>query len=394
MYVNENFLNLQENYLFSNISKKISEFQKKNPDKKIIKMGIGDVTKPIVPEVIKAIHKATDEMGDILNFKGYPPEQGYDFLVEQVIENDYKKRNIDIRKSEVFISDGAKSDTGNIVDLFGKNNIIGITNPVYPVYLDSNIISGNEIRYITMNKENNFIPEIPNKKLDIMYLCFPNNPTGTVINKEQLKQWVDYAIKNNAIIIYDSAYEAFIRDENIAHSIYEIDGAKSVAIEVRSFSKTAGFTGLRCGYTIIPEELEGFTVNNEKVKINKLWKRRQSTKFNGVSYIIQKAAEATYSEKGKKQISENIEYYLNNANLIYNGFKNMGYEVYGGKNAPYVWIKTPNKMKSWEFFDYLLNEKQIVGTPGSGFGNEGEGYFRFSAFADIVQIQQALDKFK
>ena len=363
MFINENFLNLKESYLFSTIGKKVQDFQKKNPNKRIIKMGIGDVTRPIFKEAINTMHNAVDEMGKIQTFKGYPPECGYEFLINKIIENDYKNRGIQIKNTEVFISDGAKSDCGNIVDIFGKNNIIGITNPVYPVYLDSNIIAGNSVKYIPLNSTNNFIPEIPKEKIDIIYLCFPNNPTGTVLNKTELKKWVDYAIENNALIIYDSAYEAFITEDNISHSIYEIENAKKVAIEIKSFSKTAGFTGIRCSYTIVPEELIGYTINGKEMSINKIWKRRQGTKFNGVSYIIQKAAEAVYSENGIKQIKENIDYYMKNAKIIKNGFSRAGYKTYGGVNAPYVWIKTPNYLGSWDFFDYLLNEKQIVVTP-------------------------------
>lgn len=393
MNINQNFLKLQDNYLFSTINKKVKKFQETNKDKKIIRMGIGDVTLPLPQKVVESLHSAVEEMGDISTFKGYPPEFGYDFLKEKIIENDYKLRGVQIDKNEIFISDGAKSDTGNIQDIF-NNNIIAITNPVYPVYMDTNIIKGNKIVYISMNKENGFIPELPKEKVDIIYLCFPNNPTGTTINKIELKKWVDYAIQNKCLILYDSAYEAFIEEKNIAHTIYEIEGAKEVAIEFRSFSKTAGFTGLRCGYTVIPEELVGYTKNNEKVSLNALWRRRQSTKFNGVSYIIQRAAEAVYSKEGQNQIQENIKIYMENAKIIRNELKAIGYEVYGGINAPYVWVKTPKNMKSWDFFDYLLNKKYIVGTPGCGFGTEGEGYFRFSAFASRINVIEALKRLK
>lgn len=367
--INENFLKLPDNYLFSSISKKVNEFQKNNPSKGIIKMGIGDVTLPIPKAIIEAMHTATREMGDITTFKGYPPEYGYKFLKEKIIENDYKSKNVSLDEEEIFISDGAKSDTGNILDIFGKNNAVAITNPVYPVYMDTNIISDNKITYIPMNKENSFLPKLPKEKIDLIYLCFPNNPTGTTISKEELKKWVDYAIENKSIILYDSAYEAFITEENIAHTIYEIEGAKKVAIEFKSFSKTAGFTGLRCGYTVVPKELIGYTKNNEKISLNKLWARRQSTKFNGVSYITQKAAEAVYSEEGKQQVKENIKFYLENAKIIRNELKSSGYEIYGGINAPYIWLKTPNDLSSWEFFDYMLNEKCIVGTPRKRFWN-------------------------
>lgn len=365
--VNENFLKLQDNYLFSTIAKKVNEFQRKNPSKKIIKMGIGDVTLPIPKVIIEAMHTAVEEMGDINTFKGYPPEYGYKFLKEKIIENDYKSRNIEIDETEIFISDGAKSDTGNILDIFGKDNTVAIPNPVYPVYMDTNIIAGNKITYIPMNKENFFLPKIPQTKVDIIYLCFPNNPTGTTISKTELKKWVDYAIQNKSIIIYDSAYEAFITEENIAHTIYEIEGAKKVAIEFKSFSKTAGFTGLRCGYTVIPKELIIHTKNNEQISLNKLWARRQSTKFNGVSYITQKAAEAVYSEEGKQKINKNIKFYLENAKIIRTELENLGYETYGGLNSPYIWLKTPNNLTSWEYFDYLLNEKHLVTTPRKRF---------------------------
>lgn len=361
--MNENFLKLQDNYLFSTISKKVNEFKRNNPSKKIIKMGIGDVILPIPKSIIEAMHNAVDEMGDISTFKGYPPEYGYQFLKEKIVENDYKSRNVSIDETEIFISDGAKSDTGNILDIFGNNNVVAIPNPVYPVYMDTNIIAGNKIVYIPMNRENNFIPELLEEKVDLIYLCFPNNPTGTTITKTQLQKWVDYAINNKSIIIYDAAYEAFITEKNIVHTIYEIEGASKVAIEIKSFSKTAGFTGLRCGYTVIPKEVIGYTKNNEKICINKLWARRQSTKFNGVSYITQKAAEAVYSEEGKQQINKNIKFYLENAQIIRSELEKYGYETYGGINAPYIWVKTPNGLSSWEFFDYLLNEKCIVGTP-------------------------------
>lgn len=367
--INENFLKLQDNYLFSSISKKVNEFQRNNPSKRIIKMGIGDVTLPIPKTVVEAMHTATEEMGDISTFKGYPPEYGYKFLKEKIIENDYKSRGITLDETEIFISDGAKSDTGNILDIFGKNCTVAIPNPVYPVYMDTNVIAGNKIIYIPMNKENNFIPELPEKRVDLIYLCFPNNPTGTTITKAELQKWVDYAINNKSVIIYDSAYEAFITEENIAHTIYEIEGASKVAIEIKSFSKTAGFTGLRCGYTVVPRELIGYTKSNEEINLNKLWGRRQSTKFNGVSYITQKAAEAVYSEEGKQQIKENIKFYLENAKIIRNELKSSGYEIYGGINAPYIWLKTPNDLSSWEFFDYMLNEKCIVGTPRKRFRN-------------------------
>lgn len=399
--INENYLNLQDSYLFSTIAKKVAEFQEKNPDKKVIKLGIGDVTLPIAPKVIEAIHKAADEMAVKESFRGYGPEQGYDFLRDKIVEFDYKKRGIDIEKDEIFVSDGAKCDTANIQELFDKDNIIAITDPVYPVYLDTNVMAGRsgkfneetgkfeKIVYMPVKAENNFIPEFPKEKVDIIYLCLPNNPTGTVLNKEELKKWIDYAIENEAIILFDSAYEAFISEENVPHSIYEIEGAKKVAIEFRSFSKTAGFTGVRCAYTVVPKKLK-----IGDISLNKLWNRRQCTKFNGVPYITQRAAEAVYTEEGQKQIKENISYYMNNAKIIREGLKEAGYTVYGGINAPYIWLKVPNGMTSWEFFDKLLEEKNIVGTPGSGFGPSGEGYFRLTAFGSYENTIEAIERIK
>lgn len=402
--INENFLKLQNNYLFSNIAKKVTEFEKNNPERKIIKMGIGDVTLPISKAVTQAMEKATKEMERQNTFHGYGPEQGYEFLREKIIENDYLSRGIRISKDEVFVSDGAKCDTGNIVDLFNSENKVAITDPVYPVYLDTNIIAGrtgkyNEelgkyenIIYMPCTLENNFEPSFPEEVPDMIYLCFPNNPTGTVLNKNQLKKWVDYAKENKSIILFDSAYEAFITEENIPHSIYEIDGAKDVAIEFRSFSKTAGFTGIRCAYTVIPKELKGYTKQGEEIQINQLWNRRQCTKFNGVSYITQKGAEAVYSEEGKKHIKENITYYQNNARIIREGLLKAGFQVFGGVNAPYIWLKVPGKMKSWEFFDKLLNEANVVGTPGVGFGPSGEGYFRLTAFGSKENTIEAMKR--
>lgn len=402
--INEHFLKLQNNYLFSNIAKKVTEFEKNNPERKIIKMGIGDVTLPISKAVTQAMEKATKEMERQNTFHGYGPEQGYEFLREKIIENDYLSRGIRISKDEVFVSDGAKCDTGNIVDLFNSENKVAITDPVYPVYLDTNIIAGrtgkyNEelgkyenIIYMPCTLENNFEPSFPEEVPDMIYLCFPNNPTGTVLNKNQLKKWVDYAKENKSIILFDSAYEAFITEENIPHSIYEIDGAKDVAIEFRSFSKTAGFTGIRCAYTVIPKELKGYTKQGEEIQINQLWNRRQCTKFNGVSYITQKGAEAVYSEEGKKHIKENITYYQNNARIIREGLLKAGFQVFGGVNAPYIWLKVPGKMKSWEFFDKLLNEANVVGTPGVGFGPSGEGYFRLTAFGSKENTIEAMKR--
>ncbi len=404
--INENYLKLQDSYLFSTIAKKVAEFSKNNPDKKIIKLGIGDVTRPLIKEVIEAMHKATDEMSEQKTFRGYGPEQGYDFLREKIVEFDYKKRGININIDEIFVSDGAKCDTGNIGEIFGTDNIIAITDPVYPVYLDTNIMAGRTgtynkekdqyegVVYIPATCENSFVPELPTKKVDMIYLCFPNNPTGTVLTKAELAKWVEYAKENKSIILFDSAYEAFISEQDIPHSIYEIKGAKEVAIEFRSFSKTAGFTGVRCAYTVVPKELKVYTNQGEEVDLNRLWNRRQCTKFNGVPYITQKAAEAIYTEAGQKQIKENINYYLENAKIILEGLKEVGYEVFGGKNAPYIWLKVPNGYTSWEFFDYLLEKANVVGTPGVGFGPSGEGYFRLTAFGSRENTIEAIERIK
>ena len=408
-YINENFLELQDSYLFSTIAKKVAEYTENNSEKEVIKLGIGDVTKPIVPACIEAMHKAVDEIGTIEGFKGYGPEQGYEFLRKAIAINDYKLRKIEIEEDEIFVSDGAKCDCGNIVDIFAKENKVAITDPVYPVYLDTNVMSGrsgkyNEetgkyenIIYLPVTAENNFKPELPKEKVDIIYLCFPNNPTGTVLTKQELKEWIDYAKENKAIILYDSAYEAFIEEENIPHSIYEIEGAKEVAIEFKSFSKTAGFTGVRCAYTVVPKQVKGYTKEGEEISLNKLWNRRTTTKFNGVSYIVQRAAEATYSEEGKKQIEENIKYYKENAKIIKQGLEKAGFKVYGAINSPYIWLKVPEGISSWEFFDKLLKEVNIVGTPGSGFGPSGEGYFRLTAFAtreNTIKAMQRIENWK
>ena len=397
--INENYLKLQDSYLFSTIAKKVADFQEKHPDKKVIKLGIGDVTLPVIPAVIKAMHQAVEEMGEKESFKGYGPEQGYDFLREKIVEWDYKKRGISIEKEEIFVSDGAKCDTGNFQELFDINNTIAITDPVYPVYLDSNVMAGrtgnfneetqkfDKVVYMPVTKENNFIPELPKEKVDLIYLCLPNNPTGTVLSKEELKKWVDYAKVNKALILFDAAYEAFVVEENVPHSIYEIEGAKEVAIEFKSFSKTAGFTGIRCAYTVVPKEIQ-----IEGVSLNNLWNRRQCTKFNGVPYITQRGAEAVYTEEGQKQIKENIEYYRENARIIREGLERAGYTVYGGINAPYIWLKVPDGVTSWEFFDKLLEEKNIVGTPGSGFGPSGEGYFRLTAFGSRESTIEAMER--
>lgn len=359
--VNENFLEVKQSYLFSEIAKRIEEYKAKNPNSDIIKLGIGDVTLPLVPKVIEAMHKAVDEMGDKDTFRGYGPEQGYDFLREKIVKFDYKARGIDMDLDEIFVSDGAKCDTGNIIDILGPDNTVCITDPVYPVYLDTNIMAGRKnIIYVKSTADNNFTPELPKEHADMIYLCMPNNPTGTTLNRKELKKWVDYAIQNKSLILFDAAYEAFIVEDDVPHSIYEIEGAKKVAIEFKSFSKTAGFTGVRCGYAVIPKDLVAYTKSGEEVQLNKLWNRRQCTKFNGTSYITQRAAEATYSEEGRKQIEENIKYYQRNAKIIKEGLEKAGYEVYGGVNAPYIWLKVPNGLTSWEFFDKLLKEKNIV----------------------------------
>ena len=405
-YINENFMQLQESYLFSTIAKKVEKYTKENPNKIVIKLGIGDVTRPIVPECIKAMHKAVDEMGTQEGFRGYGPEQGYDFLRKAILENDYKSKGIDLEIDEIFVSDGAKCDTGNIVDIFSEDNRVAITDPVYPVYIDTNVMSGRSGRfnqekgiyenivYLPVSAENDFKPELPKEKVDMIYLCFPNNPTGTVLTKEELSKWVQYAKKNKSIILYDSAYEAFITQENIPHSIYEIEGAKDVTIEFRSFSKTAGFTGIRCAYVVIPKTLKGYTKDGEEVSYNKLWNRRTCTKFNGTSYIVQRTAEAIYTKQGKKEIEENIKYYMENARIIREGLEEIGIKYYGGINAPYVWLKVPNNMSSWEFFDILLEKVNIVGTPGSGFGPHGEGYFRLTAFGTKENTIKAMERIK
>ena len=392
--INENFLELQESYLFSTIAKKVAKFTEENPNKKIIKLGIGDVTRPIVPACLEAMHKAVEEMGTKEGFKGYGPEQGYDFLRKAIVENDYKSKNINIDMDEVFVSDGAKCDCGNIGDIFAQNNTVAITDPVYAVYLDTNIMSGRKIIYLPVTQENNFIPELPKEKVDMIYLCFPNNPTGTVLTKEELKKWVDYAKKNKSVILYDSAYEAFITKKDIPHSIYEIEGANEVAIEFKSYSKTAGFTGIRCAYVVIPKALKGYTKDGKEISLNQLWNRRTCTKFNGSSYIVQRAAEATYSEEGKKQINENINYYLENAKIIKQGLEQAGFNCYGGVNSPYIWLKVPETMTSWEFFDELLQKANVVGTPGSGFGKYGEGYFRLTAFGTRENTIEAIERIK
>lgn len=399
--INENYLKLPGSYLFSTIAKKVKEYSNTYPEKKIIRLGIGDVTLPLAPAVIDALHAATDEMSEKETFKGYAPDLGYEFLRSAITKNDYKTRGVDIAIDEIFISDGAKSDSGNIGDIFAVNNKIAVCDPVYPVYVDTNVMAGrtgeynyetgkwSNVIYMPCTKENNFAPSIPTEVPDIIYLCFPNNPTGAAITKEELQTWVDYAIKHQAVIIYDAAYEAYISDENIPHTIYECEGAKTCAIELRSFSKNAGFTGTRLGFTVIPKELKCGDVS-----LNSLWARRHGTKFNGAPYIIQAAGAAVYTEEGMKQTKEQIDYYMNNARVIREGLKEAGYLVSGGVNAPYIWLKTPENMSSWQFFDYLLEKANVVGTPGSGFGPSGEGYFRLTAFGTYESTMEAIERIK
>lgn len=402
--VNEHFLKLPNNYLFSDIAKRVNTFKVTHPKVDLIRLGIGDVTQPLAKAVTDAMHKAVDDMTTKENFHGYGPEQGYNFLIEAIIKNDYAPRGIHLDNSEVFINDGAKSDTGNIGDILRHDNSVGVTDPIYPVYIDSNVMCGragtlengswSNVVYLPCLMENNFIPEIPDKRIDILYLCYPNNPTGTVLSKQELKKWVDYALANDTLILYDAAYEAYIQDPNIPHSIYEIRGAKKVAIEFRSFSKTAGFTGIRCGYTVVPKELTAATLDGERIQLNKLWNRRQSTKFNGTSYITQKGAEAVFSPEGKEQIKEIISYYMTNAKIMKDGLESIGLKVYGGENAPYLWVKTPDGISSWKFFDQMLYEAHVVGTPGVGFGPSGEGYIRLTAFGERESCKEAMKRLK
>ncbi|MBW8015648.1 MAG: LL-diaminopimelate aminotransferase [Planctomycetes bacterium] len=402
--INENFMKLQAGYLFPEIGRRVGAFAAENPDAAIIKLGIGDVTEPLAPAIVDAMHKAVDEMALSSSFHGYGPEQGYNFLAEAIIENDYRSRGVELGTDEVFISDGSKCDTGNFQEIFGLDNVIAVTDPVYPVYVDTNVMAGRTggaiengryggIVYMPCTAENNFVPALPTEPVDMIYLCYPNNPTGMVASKEELKKWVDFARENKAIILFDAAYEAFICDPEIPHSIYEIDGAKEVAVEFRSFSKTAGFTGTRCAFTVVPKELKAYKANGETADVNAVWNRRHCTKFNGVSYVTQAGAAAVYSDEGKKQVAETIAMYMNNAAVIRKSLGEFGYDVYGGVNAPYVWFKAPNDMGSWEFFDVLLNKVNIVGTPGVGFGASGEGYFRLSAFNDPDVVKEAMARF-
>lgn len=389
MKINTNYQNVQDSYLFSTIAKKVNEFGEAHPDKKLIRLGIGDVTKPLCPAVISALHGAVDEMADASTFRGYGPEQGYDFLRTQ-LKAYYMRHDVELEQGEIFVSDGAKSDVGNILDLFDKDNTVLVPDPVYPVYVDTNTMAGRKIVYMNATAENGFLP-LPDEsvKADIIYLCSPNNPTGAVYSREQLQQWVDYANANGAVILFDAAYEAFISDPALPRSIYQIEGAKTCAIEFCSFSKTAGFTGTRCGYTIVP-----FALERQGMELNKMWLRRQTTKFNGVPYIVQKGAAAVFTEEGQKQIKETIGYYMENAAIIAKAFDELGVWYTGGKNSPYIWLKCPGGMKSWEYFDYLLENANVVGTPGAGFGQNGEGYFRLTAFGGRENTIEAVRRIK
>ena len=399
--VNHNYLKLPGSYLFSTIGKKVRAYKEENPDKEVISLGIGDVTQPLVPAIIDALHGAVEEMAHAETFHGYAPDLGYEFLRRAIAKNDYQDRGCDVAADEIFVSDGAKSDSGNIQEIFGTDNKVAVCDPVYPVYVDTNVMAGrtgeyNRVRenfdgviYMPCRKENGFLPELPSEVPDLIYLCFPNNPTGSAITKDELQKWVDYANKNGCVIIYDAAYEAYISEENVPHSIYECEGARTCAIELRSFSKNAGFTGVRLGFTVIPKELV-----RDGVSLHSLWARRHGTKFNGAPYIVQKAGEAVYSEAGKAQLKNQVGYYMRNAKLIHDELAKAGFSVSGGVNAPYIWLETPDKMTSWEFFDYLLKNANVVGTPGSGFGSHGEGYFRLTAFGTYENTLKAIDRIK
>ncbi len=399
--VNTNYLKLPGSYLFSTIAKKVSAYQQANPSDEIIRLGIGDVTQPLPDAVIKALHSAVDEMASADTFMGYAPDLGYEFLRKAIAENDYKKRGCDIEADEIFVSDGAKSDSGNIQELFSGENVIAVTDPVYPVYVDSNVMAGrcgnydthngewDRVIYMPVTKENNFIPEFPKETPDVIYLCLPNNPTGTTLTKEQLQQWVDYANRKGCVIIFDAAYEAYIREDDVPHSIYECEGARECCIEIRSFSKNAGFTGLRLGFTVVPKDLKC-----GEASLHDMWARRHGTKFNGAPYIVQRAGEAVYSQEGQQQVRQLVDYYMENARMIREGLTDLGYTCFGGVNAPYIWLKTPDRMTSWDFFDHLLNTAHVVGTPGSGFGPSGEGYFRLTAFGTHENTKAALDRIK
>ena len=401
--VNDHFLKLPNNYLFADIAKKVNAFKATHPNAHVISLGIGDVTQPLAPAVIEAIHKAADEMAVQATFRGYGPEQGYDFLREAILKNDFLPRGIHLDINEIFVNDGAKSDTGNIQELVRWDNSIGVTDPIYPVYIDSNVMIGragvkdeegrwSNVLYMPCTAENGFVPQIPDRRVDVIYLCYPNNPTGTVISKSELRKWVNYALKNDTLIFYDAAYQAYIQDDDIPHSIYEIRGARKCAIEFHSYSKTAGFTGVRCGYTVVPKEVTAATLTGERIPLNPLWNRRQCTKFNGTSYISQRAAEATYTPEGKQQIRQTIDYYMQNAHRMLETLRGLGFACYGGENAPYIWVKTPGSSSSWSFFEEMLYGAHVVCTPGVGFGPAGEGYVRFTAFGSQDQTSEALQR--
>lgn len=404
LQINENFLKLSDNYLFADIAKKVHAFRNQHPELSVISLGIGDVTQPLPAACIEAMQKAVTEMGSSASFHGYGPEQGYDFLRGAILKNEYESRGVQLELNEIFISDGAKSDCGNIGDILGIQNTVAITDPVYPVYIDSNVMSGragmwknerwSRINYLPCNQENRFIPSLPAQPADIIYLCYPNNPTGTVLAKEELQKWVDYALEHQSLILYDAAYEAYIQNADIPHSIYELEGARQCAIELRSFSKTAGFTGVRCGYTIISQELTATTSCGEKIKLNALWNRRQCTKFNGTSYITQRGAEAIYTSEGKQQVRKTIDYYMANARMMRTALQQIGYDVTGGENAPYLWVKTPDNLSSWQFFNHLLSQAQVIVTPGIGFGPNGEGYVRLTAFGKQEDCSTAIQRIK
>ena len=403
--INENYLQLPGSYLFSEIARRINKYKLENPTADVIRMGIGDVTQPLAPAVIAALQKAVLEMAYEQTFRGYGPEQGYSFLINQIIENDYRPLGVELTEDEIFVSDGAKCDTGNIQEIFGRDNIIAVTDPVYPVYVDSNVMAGRsgklgsdgryeKIVYLPCTEANGLKPQLPTARVDIIYLCFPNNPTGMTLTRAELKPWVDYARANKAIILFDAAYEAYIQEKEIPHSIYEIEGAKDVAIEFRSYSKTAGFTGTRCAFTVVPKTVMAEDASGKPYELNRLWLRRQTTKFNAVSYPIQAGAAAIYTPDGKKQVQKVIQYYMTNAQIIRENLHNLGFKVYGGLNAPYIWLKTPNGLSSWDFFDKLLGEVQIVGTPGAGFGPSGEGFFRLTAFGSRENTERAMERLK
>jgi LL-diaminopimelate aminotransferase len=403
--INDHYLKLKAGYLFPEIGRRVAQFVKENPSAQIIRMGIGDVTEPLPPAVIQAMHAATDELACRESFRGYGPEQGYDFLRDAIAQHDFRARGVSVEADEIFVSDGSKCDAGNILDIFSVNNRVAVTDPVYPVYVDTNVMNGKTgqanasgryegLVYLPVTEANGFVPELPSERVDLIYLCFPNNPTGTVVGKDVLQRWVEYARANDSIIFFDAAYEAYITDKAIPHSIYEIDGARDVAIEFRSFSKNAGFTGTRCGFTVVPKQLMAKNSQGGSQAVHPLWNRRQSTKFNGVSYVVQRGATAVYTPDGQQQVRSLVDFYLENASLLRAGLESLGMTVYGGINAPYIWLKTPNGLSSWDFFDQLLGNANLVGTPGSGFGSSGEGYFRLSAFNSRENIEIAVDRLK